>query len=82
MNKKWSPSESDLEWTKRTIQSLKVGGIWATTFALYKRTSEDTVKLVGKRGETEAHEESRGRVKKAVKLCGFNYEEEVNNYGD
>ena len=37
------PKESDKEWLKNLLNLIKVGGVWGTSWALYKKINEQTL---------------------------------------
>ena len=41
----WNPSESDLEWQKNLLESLKDGGVWATSFSVYVKKGKKLVMI-------------------------------------
>ena len=39
MDKIFNPTESDCQWTRDMLKKVKIGGLWRTSFGLYKKTS-------------------------------------------
>lgn len=68
----WKPSESDINWTKNCLSMVKDGGIWATSYALYRKEGE-TVTL--ERVNENAHnlKENLERTEKAIRQTGYIY---------
>jgi hypothetical protein len=46
--KNWQPKQSDVDWTRNLIVSLKMGGIWGTSYATFKKISNTEFELVSK----------------------------------
>lgn len=70
----WQPSESDVAWTRNLLNSLKVGGIWGTSYAVYRRVSEKKVRLdMVILGELSTPDAMIERTRKAILAAGFEY---------
>jgi hypothetical protein len=48
MEKEWIPTNEDLQWMRNLISSLKTGGIWGTSFAVFKKISDNEFELIDK----------------------------------
>ena len=40
------PKESDKEWLKNLLGMIKIGGVWGTSWAIYKKVDEQTLAVV------------------------------------
>jgi hypothetical protein len=72
---KWKPNKSDIEWTLNTVKSLKVGGIWGTSFASFKKVSENKfiIEQINPDPKVNAVENIE-KVKKVFKTLGIQLE--------
>lgn len=41
-----SPSERDYQWTENVFRVLRIGGVWASSFAVYRKENENVVALI------------------------------------
>ena len=72
---KWKPSKSDIEWTLNMVKSLKVGGIWGTSFAQFKKVSEDKFVIEQINPDPKANSlENIDKVEKVFKTLGIKIE--------
>jgi DNA modification methylase len=38
----WKPREYDIHWTKTTLTTLKIGGVWTSSYYTIRKLSENT----------------------------------------
>jgi len=69
----WMPKNEDIEWTRNLIRVLKIGGIWSTSYAIFKKLSNDEFELVEKNeGLSEDYlEEEIKKVEICLNHLGF-----------
>jgi len=48
MKKGWIPTDEDIQWTRNLVRMLKNGGIWGTSYAIFKKLSNDEFELIEK----------------------------------
>lgn len=67
------PKNEDIEWTRNLIRVLKIGGIWSTSYAIFKKLSNDEFELVEKNeGLSEDYlEEEIKKVEICLNHLGF-----------
>jgi len=44
----WQPRQSDVDWTRNLISKLKMGGIWGTSYATFKKISNTEFKIISR----------------------------------
>jgi hypothetical protein len=68
----WKPTTSDIEWTKNLVKSLKIGGIWQTSFAVFKKIDENNfiVQNINLDPNVNA-EENIDKVEKVLNILGI-----------
>ena len=69
------PKESDKEWMRNCLAMLKDGGIWATTWALYKK-SGNTLSVVLRIPCQANIEENVNRVRIVCEAIGVTFKDE------
>ena len=67
----WQPLPSDIQWTLNLVRSLKVGGTWGTSFARFKKVSENEFVLEDVNHDPfEMAEENIEKVEKVFSIIG------------
>jgi hypothetical protein len=71
----WTPDESDIEWTRDLVNSLKIGGFWGTSFAKFKKVSESkfTIEQINPDPNVKA-DDNIEKVEKVFKILGIELE--------
>ena len=70
------PSEYDKAWLKRTLELVVNGGIWGTSWAIYKKVDETTLAVVMRNDlicKPEAIEENIERTRNECKAIGIKF---------
>lgn len=74
MRNEWEPTESDCQWVRETLRVIAIGGLWRTSFALYQKIGEHSLKLLTKiyapRTNTDVN---IARTEKILRLIGWEY---------
>ena len=76
MDKYFNPTESDCQWTRDMIRRIADGGLWRTSFALYKKIDDKTIQLMARiyTPDNKA-DENIYRVKKTLSVMKYDYSE-------
>jgi len=69
------PTESDKEWLKNLFGLIKVGGIWGTSWATYKKEDENTIVVIESNLmlSKENVEENIDRTKSVSEMIGLKF---------
>jgi transketolase N-terminal domain/subunit len=84
----WEPKSYDKKWMKGTLNKIKIGGIWGTSFGTYRRTGEKEMTMINDFGDIqlvgmteELRKEYQEKTKKAIESIGWEYKVEFENKG-
>jgi len=70
------PKDTDLSWTRTLWTGLKIGGVWWTSWAVYKKIDKDTIAVVEDISEVyfkDEIEENISRVKIVCETIGLKF---------